>query len=184
MLGAERHDSELVRLGNRHLHTADRDVRAAFLVEREQRPVVHFIDVVACENEDGLGTMLMNDVEVLVNGVGRAAVPDLAELLLRRHDVDELAELAVQVTPAALHMLDQGVGLILRQNEYLADPGVDAVRQREIDDAVLAAERRGGLGALVRELHEALTAAARHDDGDGAASELTDETTARNLPHS
>jgi len=36
---------------------------------------------------------------------------------------------------------------------------------------------------LVRELHETLTAPARHDDGDGTASELTDETAARNLSH-
>ena len=113
VIRAERHDAELVRLRNGHLHAADRDVGAAFLVEREQRAVVHLVDVVAGENQDRLGTVLMNDVQILVNGVGRAAIPDLAELLLRRHDVDELAELAVQVAPAALHMLNQGVRLIL-----------------------------------------------------------------------
>jgi hypothetical protein len=32
-------------------------------------------------------------------------------------------------------------------------------------------------------LHEPLTAAARHDDGKRAASELTDETSAGNLSH-
>ena len=39
-----------------------------------------------------------------------SAVPryhDLAHLLLRRNDLDELAELAAQVAPAALHVLDQ-----------------------------------------------------------------------------
>src|SRR5688572_8914887 len=128
--------------------------------------------------------MLMNDVQILVNGVRRTAVPDLAELLLRRHDVDELAELAVQVAPAALHMLDQGVRLILSQDEDLANARVDAVRQREVDDAVLSPERRGWLRSLIGQLHQPLPAAARHDDGDRAASELADETSARNLPHS
>ena len=183
MIGTERHDAELVRLRDRHLHAADRDVGAALLVERDQRPVVHLVDVIAGENQHRLGAMLMNDVEILVNRIGRAAIPNLTELLLRRHDVDELAELAVQVAPAALHMLNQGVRLILREDEDLADARVDAVRQREVDDAVLAAERRGRLGTMVRQLHEPLTAAARHDDGDGAASELTDETSARNLSH-
>ena len=152
-------------------------------MERDQRAVVHLVDVVAGENQHRLGPVLMNDVEILVNRIGGAAIPDFAELLLRRNDVDELAELAVQVPPAALHMLNQGVRLILSQDEDLADAGVHAVRQREVDDAVLAAERRGGLGSVVRHLHEPLTPTACHDDGHGAASELTDETSARNLSH-
>jgi hypothetical protein len=184
VLGAERHDAELVRLSNRHLHAANRNVGAAFLVERQQRAVVHLIDVVACEDENRLWTMLVNDVEILINGIGRAAIPDLAELLLRRDYIDELAELTVQVAPAALHMLDQGVRLILSQDEDLANARVDAVRQGEVDDAVLSPERRGRLRSLIRQLHEPLPSAARHDDGDRAASELTDETSARNLPHS
>ena len=83
--------------------------------------------MIAGEHEHRFGAMLLDDVEVLVNGVGRAAIPDLAELLLRRNDVDELAELAVQVTPAALHMLNQRVRLILRQDEDLANARVDAI---------------------------------------------------------
>ena len=90
------------------------DVGAALLVERDHRAVVHLVDVVAGEHEHRLGAMLLDDVQVLVNGVGGAAIPDFAELLLRRNDVDELAELAVQVAPAALHMLNQRVRLILR----------------------------------------------------------------------
>jgi hypothetical protein len=183
MIRPERHDPELVRLGDRHLHAADRDVGTALFVEREQRPVVHLVDVVAGQDQHRLGAVLLNDVEILINGIGRAAVPNFAELLLRRHDIDELAELAVQIAPAALHMLDQRVRFILSQNENLADAGVDAVRQGEVDDAVFASERRGRLGPMVRELHEPLTTAACHDDGHGTASELTDEPTARNLPH-
>ena len=37
---------------------------------------------------------------------------------------------------------------------------------------------------MIGQLHEALPATARHDDGDRATSELADETSARNLPHS
>src|SRR5690606_11653307 len=111
--------------------------------------------------------------EVLVDRIGRAAIPRIAELLLRGDDVDELAELAVQITPAASDVLDQRLRLVLRENEDLADPRVHAVRQREVDDPVLAAERRRGLRAVVRHVHQTLTAAARHDDRHRAARELT-----------
>ena len=172
-----------MRLGDGHLHTADRDVRAAFLVERHQGAVVHLVNVIPGQDQHRLRPMLLNDVEVLVDRIRCAAIPDLAKLLLRRNDVDELPELAVQVAPAALHMLNQGVRLILSQDEDLANARVDAIRQGEVDDAVLAAERRGGLGSMVRHLHEPLTAAARHDDGNSTSRELADEPSAWDLPH-
>src|SRR5690606_23738572 len=120
--------------------------------------------VVAGEGQYGVWTLPIDDIEMLVNRVGGAAIPKFTQLLLRRHDVDELAELAVQITPAALNMLNQRVRLILGQDEDLANTRVHAVRQREIDDAVLAAEWRGGFGAVVGELHETLSPPSRHDD--------------------
>ena len=183
MIGPERHDPELVRLLERHLHAANRDVGPALLVKGDQRTVVHLVDVVPGQNQHGLGPLLVDDVEILVNRIGRAAVPELTELLLRRHDVDELAELAVQIAPAALHMLNQGLRLILRENEDLPDTGVDAVRQGKIDDPVLAAERRRRLGAVVGQLHEPLAAPTGHDDRHSRARELTDQPTPRNLSH-
>src|SRR5690606_30058380 len=106
--------------------------------------------------------------------IGRAAIPPLAELLLCRHDVDELAELAVQIAPTARDMLDQRMRLILREDEYLPNAGVDAVRQRKIDDPVLAAERRRRLRAVVRELLQPLAPTSCHDHGHRASGELTD----------
>jgi hypothetical protein len=183
MIGAERHHAELVRLRQRHLHAADREVRAALFVERNQRPVVHFVNVIAGKHENRLGTMLLDDVEILVNRVCGAAIPNFAELLLGRHDVDELAELAVQITPAALHMLNQRVRLILREYEDLANARVDAIGKREVDDAVLAAERRGRLRAVVRQLHQPLPAPTSHHDRHSAACELTDHPAAGNRSH-
>jgi hypothetical protein len=43
---------------------------------------------------------LAQHVQVLVHGVGGAAVPELAQLLLRRHDVDVLAQAGLQEAPA------------------------------------------------------------------------------------
>ncbi len=97
--------------------------------------------------------------------------------LLRRDDLDELAELAAQVTPAALDVLDQRVRLVLREHRDLADAGVDAVRQREVDDAELAAERRRRLAAILGQVPEALAAAAGHDHGQRAPGQAAEVTT-------
>jgi hypothetical protein len=96
--------------------------------------------------------------------------------LLRRDDIDELAELAMQVSPTPLDMSNQGLGFVLGEYDDLAQTRVHAVRQREIDDSVFAAERRRGLGAMIRELLKTLTATARHDDSYRAAGELADNT--------
>ena len=102
--------------------------------------------------------------------IGGAAVPEVAHLLLRRDHLDELAELAAQVAPAALDVLDQRMRLVLRHHRDAADAGVHAVRQHEIDDAELAAERRRRLAAVIGEVLEALAAAAGHDHRERAAA--------------
>src|SRR6185437_13642497 len=102
-----------------------------------------------------------------------AAVPDGTALLLGRDGLDELAELAAQVAPAALHMSDQRLRLVLRQDRDLADPGIDAVRQDEVDDAELAAERRRRLAAMLGKVFQALAATAGHDYRECAARQAT-----------
>ena len=51
--------------------------------------------------------------------------------------------------------------VVLRQDDHVRDVGVHAVRQGEVDDPVLAAERDGGLGAFLRQDREPLALAAR-----------------------
>ena len=97
-------------------------------------------------------------LHVLVHRIGGAAIPHLADLLLRGNDLDELAELAAQVAPAALDVLDQRLRLVLRQDRDLADAGVHAVGQHEIDDAEFAAEGGRGLAAMLGQRLQALAA--------------------------
>ncbi|OGW99923.1 MAG: hypothetical protein A2062_02675 [Omnitrophica WOR_2 bacterium GWA2_44_7] len=58
------------------------------------------------------------------------------------------------------------VRLVLDEDDHVAQAGVDAVAEREVDDAVLAAERHGGLGAVRRQGEQALAASARQDHGE------------------
>src|SRR5579862_7048115 len=61
-------------------------------------------------------------------------------------------------------MAQQAVRLVLGQDGDPADVRIEAVRQREIDDAELAAEEHGGLGAAVGQLMQPAPAAAGEDE--------------------
>ena len=169
-LGGGEH-AEVARLARRHLHHAHRDVGALLHVVGDHRAIVHLVDMVAGEHQHVLGVMRDDQLEVLIDGIRGAAVPAGAQLLLRRHHFHELAELAAQIAPAVLHVLDQRLCLVLREDGDLADAGVDAVGEHEVDDAELAAEGRGRLAALCGQIVQPLTAAAGHDHRQGAAGE-------------
>jgi hypothetical protein len=61
------------------------------------------------------------------------------------------------------------VRLVLRRHADAADAGIERVGQREIDDARLAAEIDGGLGAPVGQFLQAAAAPARQHIGHGVA---------------
>jgi hypothetical protein len=56
------------------------------------------------------------------------------------------------------------VGLVLGKHRYAADPGVEAVRQRKIDDAEFAAKKHRRLGAPVSQLSQTTAAATGEDE--------------------
>src|SRR5215831_4565711 len=159
------------RLMRRHLHYADGDVRALLDVVGDHRAVVHLVDVIAGEHQHVLGTVAEYQLDVLMHGVGGAAIPHWTELLLRGNHLDELAEFAAQVAPAVLHVLNERLCLVLREDGDLADAGVHAIRQHEVDDTELAAEGSCGLAAVSGEIAQALAAPTRHDDRERAASQ-------------
>jgi len=117
-----------------------------------------------------LRIVAQDDVEVLEDGVRRSRIPLVFRDALRGgQDVEALVALRPEEVPAALHVADQAVRLVLRGHPDAADAGVQRVGQREVDDAGLAAEGHGGLGAPVRQLHQAAAAAARQHIGHGIA---------------
>ena len=105
------------------------------------------------------------------------------DALACRQDVETLVALRAEEVPAALEVTDQAVGLVLRGDADAANAGIQRVRQGEIDDARLAAEIDGGLGALVGELHQPAAASAGEHIGHGAAREaMTRLGCRRSLP--
>jgi len=75
----------------------------------------------------------------------------LADPLLRRQDLDELAELFRDDVPAHSNVPVQRQGLVLRRDVNVPQPRIDAVAQREIDDPVGTAEVHGRFGAFLRQ---------------------------------
>ena len=84
-------------------------------------------------------------------------------------DVEALVAFGAEEVPAALEVADQAVRLVLRRHGHAPYARVQGVRQGEVDDAQLAAEIHGGLGAAVGQLHQAAAASAREDVGHGVA---------------
>ena len=128
--------------------------------------VVHLVDVVACQDHDVLDPVALDDVDVLVDRVGRALVPHaFRDALARWQDVEALVALGPEEVPARLQVADEAVGLVLGRHGDVADARVEGVREREVDDARLAAEIDGRLHALVGELEEPGAASACQDIG-------------------
>src|SRR3990167_2646809 len=129
--------------------------------------------MVTRQYHDELRSTAADDVEVLQYRVRRAAVPAcLIDALLRRQQVDEFVHLGLQKRPAPLQMPQQAVLLVLGRDADLLDPGIEAVGQRKIDDAELAAEIHGGFRPVVGELFQTGAAAAGEHHGERAFGQL------------
>ena len=161
-----REDPHPGRLREGHAPDGDGHVRALPAMGGHERRVVHLVDVVAGEDEDVVRVVVLDDVEVLEDGVGGAAVP-LGDPAAGDVGLEHLhaAPVPVEVPRAAqADVVVQGARVVLGQDDDIVDARVHAVAQREVDDPVLAAERHRRLGTHRREDREALAFAAGEDD--------------------
>jgi hypothetical protein len=95
-------------------------------------------------------------------------------LLLGGNQFHELAEFAAQVAPAALNVLYERLSFVLSQDRDLPYPGIDAIREYEIDDPKFTAEWRSRFAAMLCERLEALAATSCHDHRQCAACQSAD----------
>ncbi len=160
-------DAHPGRVGEGDPPDGDGHVRPPGAVGGHERLVVHLVDVVAGEDHDRVGRVVLDHVDVAEDGVGRAAVPlgDPAAGDVRLEHLDA-AVVAVEVPrPAEADVVVERAGVVLGEDDDVVDVRVHAVREREVDDPVLAAERDGRLGPDRREDRQALTFATGQDDG-------------------
>ncbi len=147
------------------LHLDDRHgkIGVFFQVIGDHLPVVHLVDVVSRKDEDQVGAVLLQDIDVLVDGVGGSQVPVFSDSLLGRNEVDEFIQLGVEDVPTLEDMAVEGKGFVLGEQVDPADSGIQAVAQGEVDDAVDAAEGNGRLGPILGKGIESFSPSARQD---------------------
>jgi hypothetical protein len=132
-------------------------------VLREHLARVHAVDVVGAEDGDVVGPLVVEQVEVLVDGVGRAREPVRPAAHLGRDGRHVVAEQRRQ-PPGRGDVAVQRVALVLGENHDPQEAGVDEVRQREVDQPVVAAEGDGRFRAVGGERREPLALTPREDD--------------------
>ncbi len=128
--------------------------------------IVHPVELVARQDQHQVMTVRIDVHQVLPYGVGRALVPvDAVDALLGREDLHEPGREIVEPV-AFLDVAMERAAVELRQQEDPAQTGVEAVADGDVDEAILAGQRHGGLGAIFRQREEAGAGPAAHDDRD------------------
>ena len=162
-------DTELLGgLSEGNFDGGDGDIGGGVDVLLEHSGVVHFVDLVAGKDEDELGALAADGVDILINGVRGALVPLLRDAHLRGKHFDEFAE-AHQRRPTGANVAIKTEGLVLSKDKNAAERRVDAIREGDIDDAVKSAEGDSRLGAISGERPETFTLSTREENSEGIA---------------
>ena len=117
------------------------------------------VDVIGAEHTDVIGPLVVDQVQALVDRVRGAGKPLRSKPLLCGHRRDVVPEQRRQ-SPDARDVPVEAVALVLREDDDAEIPGVDEIREREVDQPVVPAERNRGLRAVGRERQQALALAA------------------------
>jgi len=120
-------DAEARRVLGGDLDCADGALGAGLDVILEHVAVVHLVNVVSGQDHDVIALHLLQELEVLGDGVGRASVPAALAPVLGRSRHDELGEPAGEEVPGQAQVLLERVGLVLREHEDSTEARVDHV---------------------------------------------------------
>ena len=133
----------------------------------EHYPVVHLVDVVARKYEHVLRVVHVYEVDVVIDRVRCALVPLSAGLSgIRRQDVHSAVSYRKIPGLAGPYVSVQDERLVLHQDADGIYTRIHAVREAEVDDAVLASERYCRLCDVCRQATQsaALPAGKQHRD--------------------
>ncbi len=119
---------------------------------------VHAVDVVGAEHDDVVGLFVVEDIEILEDGVGGAGEPAGPAAHLGRHRSDVVAQQRRQ-PPGLRQVPVEAVALVLGEHHDANEAGVHQVGQGEVDEPVVAPERHRRLGAIPGEGEQSLALA-------------------------
>jgi hypothetical protein len=122
--------------------------------------------VIAGEDENVLGLLGADGINILIDGVGSALIPLIADALHGGKDFDELPDFATENVPALADVAVEGKRFVLGEDVDAAEVGVEAVGESDIDDAIHSPEGDGGLGAVTGKGIEAFSGTACEKDSE------------------
>ena len=141
------------------------DVGLCVLVRLDQLLVVHPVEVIAGEDEVVVGLVLRVMPDGLAYRVGGALIPvRVVGRLLGGEDLDEPAGEPVELI-GVRNVTVERRGIELRQHEDATDAGVQAAADRDVNEAVLAADRHRRLRSRRGERKQPGALASAKDDG-------------------
>src|SRR5579871_2372514 len=165
-------DAEGARFRARHLETADRNVGSRLDMLLQHDLVVHFVNMVASQQDDKPAAVPFDNVDVLIDRVGSPRIPHrLRDALARGQDIEAFVALGAKEIPAHLKVTNEAVSLVLRCNRDPADARIQGVRESEIDNPRLPAEIDGRFGPPVSQLQKPAAAAARENESQSRSSQ-------------
>ena len=163
------HDAEGTGLVARHRQGGDGDVRARFAVLFDDLLEIHPVQLVAAQNQEVIEIVVEEVDQVFADGIGRALVPrGGGGGLLRGHDFHEAGGKLVELVRPRNVAVERG-GIELGQDVDAAEPGIDAVGNRDVDNPVFAGQRHGRFGAVLGQGEESAPLPATHDDAENLA---------------
>src|SRR5262245_5619991 len=120
--------------------------------------------MVRAKDSNEFGSVPLNQVQVLINGVGGALIPILTHAHLGRNGRDKVIAKEIRGAPYLFEMLQQRLRLELGQNINGKDAGVHKIGKHKVNNSVPASKRHSGLGSVCRQGIETLAPATREDN--------------------
>ena len=98
----------------RHFEAADGHISAFIHMLLQHGLIVHLVNMIAREDDNVFGTVTLDDVDVLINGICRACIPLVFGYALRGwKNIKPFITFCSEEVPAALQMANEAVGFIL-----------------------------------------------------------------------
>ena len=148
-MAIDRHQAEFGGPALIHRHHRKGDVGLGLTVPLDEVGIIHPVQVIAGQNQILIDIPLREEPNILAHGVGRSFEPTRAfgSLLSREYFDKSLGETSSQSGIGAGNMPVERGGIKLCQNVNSLDIGVDTITDRNIDQAILGAQRHRRLGA-------------------------------------
>src|SRR5712672_2686194 len=124
MVGVHVHNAEAIGIFGGNLNCGKSDVGGGIHVLLQHEAVIHFVDVVAGENQYVPRLLGADGINVLVNRVSGALIPLIADALHGGEHLDELSHFTTDDIPPFANVTVQRKSFVLGEDVDAAQVGV------------------------------------------------------------